>query len=142
MKTFKTTILTLSLLLVATLFVKADLPNKNAKKTVDYVINHYIQGITHGKISVFADLLDNDFKQLTTFNKKTVTVNKKQFIESLKFLKDIEQNCTSSFTIVEDNDGMIIYKIELQYPDFVKTNYLTLANVGDDWRITNITVAY
>lgn len=142
MKTFKKAILTLSLLLVATLFVKADFPNKKEKKTVDYVINHYIQGITHGETSDFADLLDKDFKELTTFNKKTACINKRQFLEILNVTKNIDQNCTSSYSVVEDNDCMIIYKVEFQYPEFIKTNYLTLANEGDDWRITNITVAY
>src|SRR5690606_23192733 len=124
MKTLKTVILTFSFLLCATILVKAN-PAPKAKKTIDYVINKYIEGSSQGKSDDFASLLDNNFKQHVSYNGKTKTYSKKEIVKYMKDTKDLLLNCNTSYSIVESNSDFSIAKVEMKYPTFTKTDYVT-----------------
>ena len=59
-------------------------------------------------------------------------------LEFFKSNKNIEQICTTSTSIVESNNNVAIVKVSMKYDDFVRNNYVTIANTGNGWKITNV----
>ena len=59
-------------------------------------------------------------------------------LDYFKSNKDIEQTCTTSTSIVESNANVTIVKVAMKYADFVRNNYVTIANTGNGWKITNV----
>jgi len=141
MKTLKTTILTLSFLLFASILVKAN-PAGKEKKTIDYVLNTYIACTTQGNMDGFTQLLDDTFQQSITYGGKTLNYNKAQIISYMKNTKNVIQNCTAVYSFVENNDNFSIAKVELKYPNFTKIDYVTMSNNGTDWNITKVFTTY
>src|SRR5690606_756924 len=138
MKTLKTVILTFSFLLFATILVKAN-PAPKAKRTIDYVLNQYIDCTSKGKFNDFSKILDNNFKYHITYSGRTTTYNKKQIVEYMKETKNLLRNCNTSYTLVESNDNFSIAKVDMKYPTFTKTDYVTMyINSNTEWTITNV----
>jgi len=147
MKTLKTTLLALSFLLFASILVKAHAATKpgstsKAKVTMNYVLNKYIETTTLGKLEEFTALLDDNFTHCTTYKGKTVSYGKKETIDYMKQFKNVKQNCTSTYAVVESNPNFSIAKVELKYPTFTKIDYVTMSNQGDTWKITNVFTTY
>ena len=141
MKTLKKSILTLSFLFAACLFVNADVPTKAGKSAND-VLSKYIENTTTGQDHDFNELLGDDFKQYIDCDKKPLNYNKKQFMGYLKLSKDIKYNCTTEYSLVEETADIVIAKVDMKFPTFTKTNYVTLSNTKDGWKITSISVQY
>lgn len=141
MKTLKKSILTLSFLLVACFLVKADSPKKAGKNANDVLIK-YIENTTAGQGYEFKDLLADDFKQYVDCEKKELNYDKKQFIKYLKSFENIVFDCTTDYLVIEETKDFVIAKVDMQFANFTKTNYVTLSNTNEGWKITNISVKY
>jgi hypothetical protein len=141
MKTLKKSILTLSFLFAACILVKAELPNKAGKNANDVLVK-YIENTTIGQSHNFNELLGDDFKQYIDCDKKLLNYNKKQFINYLKLSKDVVFNCETDYSLVEETEDFVIAKVDMKFPTFTKTNYVTISNTEEGWKITNITVKY
>jgi len=146
MKTLKTTLLALSFFLFASILVKAHAATKptsnKAKVTMNYVLNKYIETTTLGKLEEFTSLLDANFKHCITYQGKTVSYGKKQTIDYMNKIRNVKQNCTSTYTLIENNSNFSIAKVEMKYPTFTKVDYITISNHGDTWKITNVFTTY
>lgn len=141
MKTLKKTALTLTFLLFACFMVKAELPNR-VDKNVAEVLSKYIASVTTGEVHDFKELLSDDFIQHIDCNRKGLNYNKKQFIASLKLLDNFDLNCTTDYSLVEEKDDFVIAKVDMKFPTFTKTNYVTMSETEEGWKITNISVHY
>ena len=141
MKTLKKSILTLSFLLVASILVKAELPKKAGKNANDVLIK-YIENTTTGHGYDFNELLADDFKQYIDCDKKKLNYDKKQFIKYLKSSRNIVFDCTTDYSVIEETEDFVIAKVDMQFATFTKTNYVTLSNTDEGWKITNISVQY
>ena len=141
MKTLKKSILTLCFLLAACILVKAETPKKVAKNASEILVK-YIENTTTGQSHDFKQLLGDDFKQYMNCDKKMLNYNKKQFLSYLKSSKNVQFNCTTDYSLVEEAEDFVIAKVNMKFPKFTKTNYVTLSNTDEGWKITNITVKY
>jgi hypothetical protein len=141
MKTLKKTILTLSFLLIAFILVKAERPNKVEENANDVLIK-YIENIMTGQDYDLNKLLADDFKQYINCDKKQLNYDKKKFIKHLKLTKNIVLQCKTNYSIIEDTEGFVIAKVDMQFASFTRTNYVTLSNTADGWKIINIVVQY
>lgn len=141
MKTLKKSILTFSFLFAACFLVKAELPNK-AEKNANDVLVKYIENTTTGQIHDFKELLGDDFKQYIDCDKKPLNYNKKQFMNYLKSSKNVIFNCQTEYSLVEETNDFVIAKVDMKFPTFTKTNFVTLSNTKDGWKISNISVHY
>jgi len=153
MKTLQISLLTLFVLMYALVNVQAapintassakDLKETAIKASRSYTINKFIEGVTSGNTKDFIRLLDDNFQQTVAYNGKSVTYNKSQFAQSLKLSKDIVMNCTTTYTVVEECDDLSIVKVEMKFPTFVKTSYVTMKpDRADEWKITNVSTVY
>lgn len=140
MKTLKTTVLTFSLL-VACVLVKAELPNKSSKNA-NGVLDAYVESVTKGNIQDVEELLGDDFKQYVNGDKKSLNFNKRQFMRQLTLSEDYAMNCTADYSFMEKKENFVIAKVDMKYPGFTKTDYLTMNHTAEGWQITSISVHY
>lgn len=136
MKTLKSTLLGLALLLVA-MVAKADDP-KAFKLSKDYAITTYINAISEGKMEGFTNILDQNVKFSVVRGNNVMNYERSEMIDFMKASKNTKQECTVSTTVVESNDAMTVVKVDMQYSSFVRSNYVTLTNTSNGWKITNV----
>lgn len=136
MKTLKSIILGLSLLVICGV-AKAKDANDEAL-TPNHAINTYIDAMTRGKLDGLNGVLDKTVEFSVLRGKTLISYNKKEMTDYLQTIKDIEQTCTTSTSVVESTDNVTIVKVDMKYSTFVRSNYVTLANTGNGWKVTNV----
>ncbi len=136
MKTLKTIIPAIALLFAFNFVKAAD--KDNEKLTKNYTVNTYVDAITLGKLEGLNEILDNNTKFCVLQGKKVMNYSKTEVLEHLGNLKNIKQNCTTTTTLVEDNAEVAVLKVDMQYANFTRSNYVTIANTGNGWKITNV----
>nr|WP_294948568.1 nuclear transport factor 2 family protein [uncultured Mucilaginibacter sp.] len=137
MKNLKSIILGLALLLVCGAVNANPIPT-NENLTATHAINTYVDAITRGKLGGLNDVLDQSVKFSMLRGKKVLSFDKKQMMEFFKGDKNVEQACTTSTDIVENSADVKVVKVDMKYDGFTRSNYVTVANTGDGWRITNV----
>jgi hypothetical protein len=137
MKTLKSIIAAVALVIVCGA-AKANVIAEGDNLTRNFAINTYVDAMTRGKIQGLGDVVDQSAKFNMLRGKNVLSFTKGEMIESIKSNKNIEQNCTTSTTIMESNADMAVVKVDMQFDGFVRTNYVTVANTGKGWKITNV----
>lgn len=136
MKTLKT--ISLGLAMLACFSAVNATSNNTEHLTKNYAINTYVDAMTRGRLNGLNDVLDNSAAFSTVRDKKVVTLDKKQILEYFKMIKNTEQICTTATSVVESNASITIVKVDMKYQDFTRSNYVTIANTGSGWKITNV----
>lgn len=136
MKTLKTIILGLALLAICGIAKAKD--NNDDMLTPNHAINVYIDAMTRGKVQGLSDVLDKSVEFSLLRGKTVLTSDKKEMLDYIELNKNVEQTCTISTSIIENNDNIAIVRIDMKYSDFVRSNYLTIAKTGAGWKITNV----
>jgi hypothetical protein len=136
MKTVKSIVLGLALLVVSTIANAANKPA--AVLTKNDVLNIYVNAVVHGKLDGLEAVLDNNIKFITQRGDNEVILNKKSVLESLKASENMEQGCTYTTTIVKDTKNGMIVKLEMKYGDYVRTNLITISTSRADFKITKV----
>ncbi|HVW95204.1 MAG TPA: nuclear transport factor 2 family protein [Mucilaginibacter sp.] len=135
MKALKSITLAL-VLLVAGSAAKANTIDEST--TPNYAINTFVDAMTRGKLAGLDHVLDNAAEFNMLRGKTVLSFNKKEMLGFLKSIKNVEQTCTTSTSIVESNANVAIVKVAMKYDNFVRNNYVTIANTGKGWKITNV----
>jgi hypothetical protein len=52
--------------------------------------------------------------------------------------QNVKQACTTTTTEVESNADMSVVRVDMKFDNFTRTNYVTMANTEDGWKITNV----
>jgi len=136
MKTLKAIMLGLALLVVCGA-AKADKINED-KLTPNYAINTFVDAMTRGKLAGLNDVLDKSAEFSMLRGKTVLTFGKTEMLDFFNANKNIEQSCTTSTSVVESTANVTIVKVAMKYDDFVRNNYVTIANTGNGWKITNV----
>jgi hypothetical protein len=136
MKTLKSILLGLALMVVCGA-VKAN-NTDDGKLTQTHAINTYVDAMTRGKLQGLNDVLDQSAQFSMLRGKTVLSFNKKQVLDYLQANKNTEQTCTITTSIVESNANVAVVKVDMKYDGFVRSNYVTIANTGNGWKITNV----
>lgn len=138
MKTLKSLLLSLTLM-AATIAAKADGPDA-AKFSKIYAVTTYINAMAQGKVAGFDSVIDPSAKFSMLRGKQVISFTKADMIDYLKSNANITQNCKISTSVVEkdSNNDVSVIKVDMQYADFVRSNYVTITNTGNGWKITNV----
>jgi len=136
MKTLRSVFLGLALLVVCEA-ANADAPNAD-KFTKTHAINAYLDAMTRGKVNDLNEVLDQSAKFSMLRGKSIISFTRKEMTDHLKGQKDVEQACTTSTEIVESNNDMAVIKVDMKFENFVRSNYVTVANTGNGWKITSV----
>ncbi|AMR30205.1 hypothetical protein A0256_01610 [Mucilaginibacter sp. PAMC 26640] len=137
MKKLKSIMLGLTLLVVCSA-AKATTLNDNDNLTATHAVNTYVDAMTRGRLSGLNEVLDSSVKFSMLRGKKLLSFSKKEMMDFFKADKNVEQSCTTSTSIVESNADVKLVKVDMKFQEFTRTNYVTLANTGDGWKITNV----
>ncbi|MGF7081906.1 hypothetical protein [Mucilaginibacter sp. UYCu711] len=136
MKTLKSIVLGLALLVVGTIANAANKPA--AVLTKNDVLNIYVNAVVHGKLDGLDAVLDDNVKFVMQRGDNETILNKKNILESFKASENMEQGCTYTTTVVKDTkDGMIV-KLEMKYDGYVRTNLITISSRRADFKITKV----
>lgn len=136
MKTLKSIALGFILL---TVFSAAKASSKPAAVlTKDYVINTYIDAISHGKTAGLKDVFDPFAKFSLRRGDKVINYTKAEMLTAMQANHDVEQNCTIATSEMESNYNSSVVKVDMKYSGFVRSNYVTITNTDKGWKITNI----
>ncbi|TWR27345.1 nuclear transport factor 2 family protein [Mucilaginibacter pallidiroseus] len=139
MKTIKSIVLGLALLVVCGTSVNATaIIDKNDGLTKTYAVNTYVNAMTRGKLDGFNDVLDKSARFSMLRGKQVLNFDKKEMMQYMQKGKNVSQACTTSTSIVESNDDAAVIRVDMQYDNFVRSNYLTIANTGNGWKITKV----
>ena len=137
MKTFKLLPL-LSLLLVFGTVNAINKPDEGAL-TRTHAIDTYIGAVTMGKLQGFDEVVDPSAKfTVLRANKQLISYTKKEMMEFLDKIKNVEENCTTSTSIIENDMGLVVVKVDMKFEDFTRSNYVSIANTGNGWKIINV----
>jgi hypothetical protein len=136
MKTLKSVTLALALLVTCSFAKANDVPSENLTKT--HAINTYVDAMTRGRVGDLSQIIDPSAKFSMQRGSSVMNFNKKQMTDYLKNQKNIEQSCTTSTKIVEENGDTAVVKVDMNFEHFTRSNYVTIANTGDGWKITNV----
>ncbi|WP_295767961.1 nuclear transport factor 2 family protein [uncultured Mucilaginibacter sp.] len=137
MKTLKSLVLGLALVIVANI-AKADEPIPAVKLTKNYAVEAYVNSATLGQNTELASVIEDNAKFNILRGKAVMSFTKADLIKHANENKDVRQDCATTVSEVESNDDMSIVKVDMKYSNFTRTNYVTIANTGDGWKITNV----
>jgi hypothetical protein len=136
MKTLKSITIALALLVTCSVVKANDVPEIYLTKT--HAINTYINAMTRGKSDGLSQVIDQSAKFNILRGKSILSYNKKEITDFLKNEKDVEQACTTSTEIVQNNADMAVVRVDMKFENFTRSNYVTIANTGSGWKITNV----
>lgn len=136
MKTLKT--IALGLALLTTVFT-ANAAEKPAERlSRNFAINTYIDAMSRGKLQGLNDVLDPTAKFSMLRGTQVYSYSKDEMLKFMKSGQNVEQACTVSTSVVENNENVNVVKVDMKYDGFVRSNYVTIANTGEGWKITSV----
>lgn len=141
MKTIKITSIALSLLLIFTI-VKADKPKNHSLLTIKFSISSFIDADTRGIYDGVENIINDNAKFTIMRGDEMLSFTKKQYLNQHQYLKDVQQNCTTNYNIVEAHGNYTLIRVDMKYPTFIRTNYVTMSQCSDGWKITNVTSVF
>lgn len=138
MKTLKTIILGLVAVMTISAASAKTITPANEKMSVNYAVTAYVNAVTHGQNEALSEVLDNNFKFTMLRGKNMVSCNKTELLDFMKTTNNVEQDCKTSVSVNESNADLTVVKVNMKYNGFLRTNYVTLTNTTDGWKITNV----
>jgi len=137
MKALKQFISLLILFIVCGVAKATDKPGEGMF-TKTHAINTYVDAMVRGRLDGLTDVVDPDAKFTILQGKRLVSCTKKQMMDFLEKIKNVEEDCTTSTSLVENNTELVVVKVDMQFKTFVRSNYVTIANTGNGWKIINV----
>lgn len=136
MKTIKT--IAAALLLVVTFGAAKANTIDNEILTVNHAVNTYVNAMAHGQVADLANVIDANAKFTLLRGKKMLSFNKAEILGSVQENENVEQDCKTTTSVRESNSDLTVVKVDMKYAGFTRSNYVTLANTADGWKITNV----
>ena len=140
MKTLKT--LLAAVLMVVSFNALADEESKKEKLGVDYALKTYIDAISDGKVKGLSEVVDRDAKFTLTRRDQVLSFTKSEILTSLKKNEEVQQNCETTYQLLDLAGNQAVYKVIMKYADFSKINMVTINNTGRGWKITNVSSSF
>lgn len=142
MKTLAFTIAT-AIATLASSIVSANENEKNIKDaSAENIVEYYIDASTHGQPLYINEILADEFQLSTTNQNKATKFNKKQVVKHFNNLEGIKHQCETTYQFIEKGAGYSIAKINHQFDNFDRTEYVAINHTADGWKIQRIDVAY
>ncbi len=139
MKTFKITVIVFGLFFLLG-NAKADKPkSKNhAVFTMQFSVNAFVDADARGICDGLTAIIADNAKFSMMCGDQMLCFNKKEIVKSMENLRNVQQNCTTNYNVVEIFDRYVLVKVEMKYPTFSRFNYTTLNQCSDGCKITNV----
>jgi hypothetical protein len=103
-----------------------------------YVINSYIDAMIRGRLNGLNNVLAPSAEFSMMRGKQLVSFDKTEMLDYMQSNKNVEMACTTSTSVIESDPDITLVKVDMKFDGFVRSNYLTLTNTTDGWKITNV----
>ncbi|OYD42902.1 hypothetical protein CHU00_17750 [Sphingobacterium cellulitidis] len=113
---------------------KDKLNNAVVENVVDAYINSSVKGDVEHVDNLFAD--NFSLKYNTEYNQ--APLSKSSYIKQIKGQKGVTFNCDSDYQIVEKAGKYSLAKVTLDFSNFKRTDYLTMVQDNEGWKITEV----
>lgn len=113
-------------------------PIPNTELTASHAVATYVNAMTHGKLQGLNEVVDQSAKFSMLRGKDLLSFDKKEMLSFMGKSKNVEQACTTITSVVESTADVAVIKVDMKFENFTRTNYLTVANTGKGWKITNV----
>jgi hypothetical protein len=140
MKTLQTLTAALLMFLSFNSFAADDLKSERLK--MDYTIQTYIDATSYGRVKNLVNILDYDVKYTISRGKEIKNYNRTDILTQLSHTKNIEQNCVTDYTVLEQTANQSIVRVAMKYDGFTKVDLVSMSNTSQGWKITNISSSY
>jgi len=138
MKTLKA-LMILALLPAQFAVAKGPYKQHDGMFTKTHAIDTYIDAVTRGRLQGFDDVLDSSAKFTVLITKNRLqSFNKKEMLNFLNKIRNVEENCTTSTDIIQNTSDMIVAKVDMRFETFIRSNYVSIANTHKGWKIINV----
>lgn len=137
MKTIKITFLGLSLFFLLGV-AKADEPKNRVLLTMKFSITSFIDADARGICDGVSDIINENAKFTMMRGDQLISCTKKQIVDQLERLRGVQQNCITSYNVVEASEKYSLIKVIMKYPTFSRINYITMNECSEGWKITNV----
>jgi len=144
MKTFITIIATAIVLISNSTFATTSrdaAEGKTARSKVAAINNtldQYTAALAKGQVGGIEKLFTDQFQQRYNTGKNANNFNKAQVVGFLKEHKNIQQECQTSYSIVDENKGAAIAKVEMKYETGTRVDYVTVTRDRDGYKISQV----
>ncbi|WDF54569.1 nuclear transport factor 2 family protein [Mucilaginibacter sp. KACC 22063] len=138
MKTLKSVVLGICLLLACSVVKANNIVKEDKTASPYFAINTYVDAVSLGKVEDLDLVVDKSAKFSMLRGKDILSYDKDQMLGFLKANKGIEQTCTVKTSVVSNNADVTVVKVDMQYADFLRSNYITVSNTGSGWKITDV----
>ena len=105
-------------------------------------VNTYINAVIHGRPYGIDDAIDDDVFINVQHGNKVNVAYKPQLLYTLKWTENMEQKCKYTKSIVWEDENLSIQKLSMKYPDFTRTDVITLQRAGSGWKITKVETSF
>ena len=109
---------------------------------INITLNQYTAAVAHGKVDHLNKLFSEQFNQRYTNGKKNSTFSKEQMLGFLKAHKNIQQQCETDYSIVDENKGVAVAKVVMRYETGKRVDYVTVAQNENGYQITQVITAF
>lgn len=136
MKTLKSMLGGLILLLVCATAANAAVKPAAMRLTKEDVVNIYIDAIAHGDMKGLDNVLDDSLHYIVQRGNNPMTLHKDDLMDYLR-TNPADPSVTTTTTVVEDGDRHTRIRVEFKYAKYTRTDLLTLDDYGG-WMITKV----
>lgn len=118
-------------------------PSKRAyKRSVEYAVDSYINGVCKGQVESYLNLLDDDTKFTLLRGQRIMNYSKDQEVKVMRTGDPVVQNCEHHVDFTQKLDNYAVAKVTLQYPNFKRINFVTFQKEGNAWKITEVSSVF
>ena len=112
------------------------LKNFNASQ----ILTSYVASTTQGKTELNKYLLTSDFTYKNNRDEKTYS--KREYSAFVEASKGLTYDCTTSYQVTEQYGDLYRAKITMTFDNFTRVDYVTLIQVKDSWRVSQVVTTY
>ena len=110
---------------------------------IDALLKEFIESQVNSDPILLKKVLANDAVIKIPFKNDVMALSKAQFVEMVRNAGSANQNCTSSFEIIDADNTMFSARIDLKYEGFLVQNFIKAEKMaGDVWKITEFSKVF
>jgi hypothetical protein len=97
-----------------------------------------VDAMVRGRLDGFKNVLATNAGFSMLRGNQVVNFSKKQMLDYMEDNRNVEQVCDISTEVIESNSDISLVKVDMKFDGFTRSNYVTMANTGEGWKITNV----
>lgn len=129
-----------ALLLVCLLVSSEGFAKERVKRSLNFCLETFISNLQTGYHQDYSSIIAENAKFMTNRSGNVITHAKS---DELKFYSKegkqaALQNCKITYDVITETENYALVNVKMKYPDFTRSNIVSLAKINDSWKITEV----